>query len=36
MWIYLSSCVCVFGIGFCAVLAEIRAKSDGLLQPTSG
>ena len=36
MWIYLSSCVCVCGICFCAALAEVRAKSDGPLQPTSG
>ncbi len=36
LWIYLSSCVCVFGICFCAALAEVRAKSDGPLQPTSG
>lgn len=31
MWIYLSSCVCVFGICFCVALAEVRAKSDGPL-----
>jgi YihY family inner membrane protein len=36
IWIYISSCVCVFGICFCAALAEVRAKSDGPLQPTSG
>jgi len=36
MWIYLSSCVCVFGICFCSALAEVRAKSDGPPQPTSG
>jgi len=27
LWIYLSSCVCVFGICFCAALAEVRAKA---------
>ena len=27
MWIYLSSCVCVGGICFCAALAEVRATS---------
>jgi hypothetical protein len=36
LWIYLSSCVCVFGVCFCAALAEVRAKSDGPLQPTGG
>lgn len=36
LWIYLSSCVCVFGVCFCAALAEVRAKSDGALQPTGG
>ncbi len=36
MWIYFSSCVCVFGICFCAALAEVRAKPDGPLQPTRG
>lgn len=36
LWIYLSSCVCVFGVCFCAALAEFRAKSDGPLQPTGG
>lgn len=36
LWIYLSSCICVFGICFCAALAEVRAKADGPLQPTSG
>lgn len=36
MWIYISSCVCVFGICFCAALTEVRAKSDGPLQPTRG
>jgi len=35
LWIYLSSCVCVFGICFCAALAEVRAKSADPLQPTS-
>ena len=34
LWIYLSSCVCVFGICFCAALAEVRAKSDDPLKPT--
>ena len=34
LWIYLSSCICVFGICFCAALAAIRAKSDGPLQLT--
>jgi YihY family inner membrane protein len=28
MWIYLSSCVCVLGICFCAAQEEVRAKSD--------
>lgn len=36
LWIYLSSCVCVFGVCFCAALSEVRAKSDGPLQPTGG
>ena len=36
MWIYLSSCFCVGGICFCAALAEVRAKSAGPMQPTSG
>lgn len=36
MWIYLSSCVCVFGICFCVGLAEVRAKSEGNLQASSG
>ncbi|MGK2908085.1 MAG: YhjD/YihY/BrkB family envelope integrity protein, partial [Desulfuromonadales bacterium] len=34
LWIYLSSCVCVFGICFCAAQAEVRAKSDDPLKPT--
>lgn len=29
LWIHFSSCVCVFGICFCAALAEVRAKADG-------
>ena len=36
LWIYLSSCVCVFGVCFCATLAEVRAKAGGSLQPTGG
>lgn len=36
LWIYLSSCICVFGVCFCAALAEVRAKADGSLQPTAG
>lgn len=36
LWIYLSSCVGVFGVCFCAALAEVRAKADGSLQPTGG
>ena len=36
IWIYLSSCVCVFGICFCAALEEVRATAGGSLQPTSG
>lgn len=36
LWIYLSSCVCVFGICFNAALTEVRAKADGPLQPTGG
>ena len=36
LWIYLSSCVCVFGVCFCVALAEGRAKADGPLQPTGG
>ncbi len=35
-WIYLSSCVCVFGVCFCAALAEVRVESDDSLQPTGG
>src|SRR5690554_134513 len=34
LWIYLSSCVCVFSVCFCAALAEVRAKADVSLQPT--
>jgi len=34
LWIYLSSCVCVFGVCFCAAQAEIRAQAGGSLQPT--
>jgi YihY family inner membrane protein len=36
IWTYLSSCICVFGICFCAALAEVPAKADGPLQSTSG
>ena len=36
LWIYLSSCVCVFGVCFCATLAVVRAKAGGSLQPTGG
>jgi YihY family inner membrane protein len=35
LWIHFSSCVCVFGICFCAALAEVRAKDDGPVQETS-
>ncbi len=36
LWIYLSSCVCVFGVCFCAAQAEFRAKAGSSLHPTSG
>jgi Ca2+-transporting ATPase len=36
LWIYLSSCVCVFGVCFCAAQAEVRAKVGGPLQSTGG
>ena len=36
MWIYLTSCVCVFGVCFCVALAEVRAEAGSSLQPTSG
>ncbi|MDA3877162.1 MAG: YihY/virulence factor BrkB family protein [Halothiobacillus sp.] len=36
LWIYLSSCVYVFGICFCAALAEVRAKADGPLKQPAG
>jgi membrane protein len=29
VWIYSSSCVCVFGICFCAALVDVRAKAAG-------
>ena len=32
MWIYLSSCVCVGGICFCAALAEVRAQANDQLK----
>jgi len=35
LWIYLSSCVCMFGICFCAALAEVQTKSEGPLLPAS-
>ena len=34
LWIYFSSCVCVFGVCFCAAQAEIRAQAGGSLQQT--
>jgi YihY family inner membrane protein len=36
LWIYLSSCVCVFGVCFCAAQAEFGAKAGSSLHPTSG
>ncbi len=36
LWIYLSSCVCVIGICFCAALAQVQANADGPLPPTGG
>ncbi len=35
LWIYLSSCVCIFGICICAALMEVRAKSAVPLQANS-
>jgi len=35
IWIYFTSCVCVFGICFCAALAQVRAKSAGSSQPAN-